>query len=253
MRYTIFIMNTTILHEDGSDYGRYKIVEMHYEGRPARVLFSDGKAPQSGIALDDDPELLFDYNQRLLEIALSTRPQSVLVIGGGTLTLPFALSQHLPASTIDVVEIDELLPQLAERYFHAINPSQVHLHIADGVSYMRSCRKKYDFIIVDAFYGFTIAQPLLTEELASLYNLRLTKNGFVAINFISKYLTRKHTLARELQSTFSSVFGSVELYPADHEYAQRAEQNLLLVAAKSSHPSFDYLQSSAVEIPVTTH
>jgi hypothetical protein len=61
----------TTLHKFQTPYGSYKVVDTIYNGRPARMLYGAKNSPQSGIAFDDSPELLFDYNQRFLEIALS--------------------------------------------------------------------------------------------------------------------------------------------------------------------------------------
>lgn len=240
-------MKDSVLFEGSSEYGVYRIVETIYEGRPARVLFSDGEVPQSGMALDDEPDLLFDYNQRLLEVALSLRPESVLVIGGGMLSLPTALSYHFPQAMIDVVEIDPLLPQLARQFFDAADDSAINVYVQDGVDYMAACTKQYDLIVIDAFSGFAIAHPLLTIEPASRYATCLTTRGVVAVNFISKYYTRKPSLAHELCATFSSVFGEVELYSADPEYSKHAEQNIILVASRTV-VDLDYVQSTVVHL-----
>lgn len=240
-------MKDSILFEGSSEYGAYRIVETIYEGRPARVLFSDGEVPQSGMALDDEPDLLFDYNQRFLEIALSLQPESVLVIGGGMLTLPTALSYHFPQATIDVVEIDPLLPQLARQFFDAAEDNAINVYVQDGVEYMATCTKQYDLIVIDAFSGFAIAHPLLTAEAAKRYAACLAGRGIVAVNFISKYYTRKPSLAHELYATFSSVFDEVELYSADPEYSKHAEQNIVLVAARTM-ADLDYLQSTVVHL-----
>lgn len=241
-------MKDLVLFEGASDFGTYRIVETIYEGRPARVLFSDDNAPQSGVALDDEPDLLFDYNQRLLEIALSIRPKTVLVIGGGMLTLPLALSQHFSDITIDVVEIDELLPQLARRYFGVDDP-RIRVTVQDGRQYMQQCASQYDLIIIDAFSGLNVAQPLLQEDIVQHYARSLRPAGVVAVNFISKYYTRRPSLAHELQATFLDQYKSVELYPADCDYSKHAEQNIVLCAAVDQLPAFDYLQSNEVTLP----
>lgn len=240
-------MKRVVLYEGESEYGAYRIIERVYEGRPARVLFSDRNVPQSGLALDDDPELLFDYNQRFLEIALSVQPRSVLVIGGGMLTLPTALFQHFPQADINVVEIDSLLPPLARMYFGAADDSQITVHVEDGRDYMARATKRYDLIIVDAFSGFTIAHPLLASDIMQRYKACLTDRGIVAVNFIARYHTYRPAQAHELYHTFSGVFNEVLLYPADSHYSKYAEQNILLIAG-DIEPSLDYLHSRPVTL-----
>ena len=64
-----------VLFEGDSAYAHYRIADVSYMGRPARLLYGGThEAAQSGLALDDRPELLFDYNQRLLELYPNSAP-----------------------------------------------------------------------------------------------------------------------------------------------------------------------------------
>lgn len=236
-----------IIYAGSSEFGDYKVVDLTYEDRPARVLFSGENAGQSGIALDDDPELLFDYNQRFLEIAESTRPQRVLVIGGGAFTLPTALVERFPNVVVDVVEIDPLLYDLAKRYFNASTSERLRVHTADGRAYVEATKETYDMIILDAFTGYTIPRPLITEQAARAYKSRLTPGGVLAVNFIASYRSLRTTLSHQLFTTFSRAFPSVQIFPADRGYWTHAEQNLLLVCS-DHEPNVDYLRSSAVTL-----
>lgn len=241
-------MKSSLVYRGQSEFNSYQIVDGMYVGRMARVLYSNGNAPQSGIALDDDPELLFDYNQRLLEVAHSMQPQSILIIGGGTLTLPMALRQQLPQCAIDVVEIDKLLPELAVTYFNAVPDDQTEVIIQDGVEYIAACSKQYDLIIVDAFTGYDMAETLFSPEIINHYIRCLQPGGMIAINFIAKYYTRRHSLAHTLYSAFALRCGEVALYPADHHESRHTEQNILLFASVETLPSLDYLHSVPVKL-----
>ena len=236
------------LFDGASELNSYKIVEMIYNERQARVLYSGGKAPQSGLALDDEPELLFDYNQRFLEIIESTRPASVLLIGGGAFTLPKILLDRFQDIRIDVVEIDPLLPKLAKQYFDLQDDPRLNIIVGDGRQYIDTCQMTYDMIIIDAFFKYDISMPLLDLKAVHEYSRCLNKGGIVAINFIARYHTYKTTLAHRLVATLQSAFTTVDLYPADHEYHERAEQNLIAVASDETTISLDYLQSEPVSL-----
>lgn len=240
-------MAQTVLYKGSSEYGRYRILDMIYEGRTARVLYA-GQSAQSGVAHDDEPDLLFDYNQRFLEIALSTLPRSVLIIGGGTLTLPTALLDHFPDIHIDVVEIDPLLPELAKKFFDAVDDSRMHIFIGDGKTYIDTCDKQYDLIILDAFSEYDIPTALFTSESISKYRDCLVDTGIFAMNFIAKYYTTRHTIAHTLYASFSYFFEHVELYPADALYSKHEEQNIVLVASQAPADRLDYLQSVQVSL-----
>ncbi len=243
----VYTEGVTIIYEGSSESGRYRIVDRIYNDRPSRLLLSGDQAtPQSGLALDDNLEMLFDYNRRLLEVALSLHPQSVLVIGGGAFTLPRAIRTHLPAARVDVVEIDPLLPRLARKYFQLRRDRQLKIHIADGRDYIDRCQSQYDLIIVDAFSEYDIPKRLLTIEAAQQYARLLAPDGSLALNSISRYRGSLPTLAHRLLASFRGSFTSLALYPADMHDMQDEDQNLILIASHQQSLNLDYLLSDQV-------
>ncbi len=239
-------MKKLVLFDGSSEFGDYQVAETIHNGRKSRVLYSGGKAPQSGIALDDEPELLFNYNQRFLEIAESIKPKSVLLIGGGAFTLPKAIIERFPDTNIDVVEIDVLLPKLAKEYFDLPASRRLKITVGDGREYLDKNQNVYDLIIVDAFSEHDIPLSLINIEAVKLYHQSLTKKGVIAINFIAKYDTYQVTLAHQLTATFKTAFNTVEVYPADTRHKKRSRQNLVLIASRQDRLSLDYLHSVPV-------
>jgi hypothetical protein len=141
-----------VVYEGDTEYGHYQVADTVYAGRPARVLYSgNNDAAQSGIAKDNDETLLFDYNQRFLEIFRGVRPSNILILGGGAFTLPIALMKEFPNLIIDVVELDPDLLDIAEKYFEFTPSSNVRVHISDGRRYLDNHQQKYDMIVVDVF------------------------------------------------------------------------------------------------------
>lgn len=235
------------LHTAESPYGRYRVVDMTYNGRAARVLFGTKDSPQSGAAKDDEPELLFDYNQRLLEMILSHQPKRLLIIGGGAFMLPTAAFYQFPKTVIDVVEIDPLLITIARDFFDLPDDPRLRIHAMDGAEFVAQSKDRYDMIIIDAFSGYTIPSVLIDENAAKHYTRHLKRSGVVAVNLISEYKPRHADLAHTLVDTFSKVYPEIALFPADPEYLSGVQQNLIFVAGRTV-PSFDYLQSDALEL-----
>ena len=236
------LLRRTILYKGESPFGRYKIADTSYDGRPARVLYGDRWSPQSGVALDDKPELLFDYNQRFLEIMMSRPPKKLLVIGGGAFMLPIAAFNRFTDLTMDVVEIDPLLVQLSKDFFNLPEDERMRIHVEDGAVFVAATRERYDMIILDAFSGYTIPHHLLERATIEQYKRCLTKDGIIALNFISEYKPSRARLAHELLDSFGALFAEVSLYQSDADYGPTDEQNLLLVA--SNRPfHFEYLQA----------
>ncbi len=242
------MFNKQTLYEGASDFSHYKVIDTIYDGRKARLLYGGHNTPQSGLALDNQPHLLFDYNQRFLEIAQSLQPSRVLIIGGGALTLPKAMLQQFPHIDIDVVELDPLLPVLAHRYFDVHEDPRLHVYVQDGRHFLDHATTLYDLIVVDAFTEFTIPRPLYTASAVEAYARLLKQDGVLTMNFIARYKGMKKTLAHELVATFCTCFQAVSLYPADHTYITNYDQNLLLVASQKEDVPLDYLQSQTVEL-----
>ena len=241
------VFNRTVLYAGGSPYGSYKVVDTHYNGRPARVLYGNRSSPQSGVARDDNPELLFDYNQRFLEMIMSRQPKRLLVIGGGAFMLPIAAFHRFLRMQIDVVEIDPLLVKLSRDFFDLPNDKRLRVYVGDGAEYVTTTKARYDMIILDAFSGYTIPHHLVENETITRYKQRLTKDGIMAINFISEYKPTRYRLAHELVDSFWSVFSHLALCQADADYPRGEEQNLLLIAGNKPF-QFDYLQARELEL-----
>lgn len=233
------------LFSGSSPYGNYKVVDGVYDLRQARVLYGNSRSPQSGMATDGDPELLFDYNQRFLEMVASIKPERILVIGGGVFMLPTAVFERFPSVHVDVVEIDELLVDLARDFFNLPDDPRLGIFIGDGKQFIEQTKHTYDMIIIDAFAGYSIPHHLIELDAIKQYAHHLKKGGIVALNFISEFTGKKRRLAHDLKDEFSKVFSALELYQADASFPTKHEQNLLLVAGNKETP-FDYLQSQGV-------
>lgn len=230
----------TVLYEGSSDYGSYKIVEQLYDGRPARVLYGDNRSAQSGVPLDDNPDMLFDYNQRFLEMMQDTQPQSILIIGGGAGTMALAAFHILPDATIDVVEVDQLVVELAQKYFGLPDDPRLSLFIQDGKTFLETHHKKYDMIVLDAFSGYHIPAHLLETSAVVLYRSHLNKNGLVALNFIAGLRGVYRDLTVAIDQAFTEVLSYHALHQASPDYPTFDEQNFLYVASDQpmNLPSF---------------
>lgn len=239
----------TVVYETTTDLERYVVVDRTYEGRPARVLFSgDRRAAQSGIGLDDDPDLLFDYNQRILELANGLYPKRILVIGGGAFTLPMALVTALPEARVDVVELDAGLQPIAERYFGLRTNERLTLHFGDGRAFVQAAVQPYDLIVIDVFSELTIPRPFLTVEFIAELHAKLNAGGCVAMNIIASYQGRNAGLIKSQVAAYTQVFNTLRIFPAAYGLTSWLPQNLILVAQKSPIQRIDqYMRFAPIE------
>lgn len=221
-------------------YAHYQVWDIVYDGRPARVLYSGNRqTAQSGIAVDDKSDLLFDYNQRLYELVSGVLPKRLLLIGGGMYTLPLALLAALPLLIIDVVEIDEQLDDIAEAFFGLEpDPRLTIIHQA-GRSYLDKTKQQYDMIIVDAFSQAETPTNLTDEAAAGALRRCLRPGGLVAVNCIATYFGRNADNLKHRMHALTTHLPETSIYPASYGLSLWLPQNLLLIAQNDSRLTLD--------------
>ena len=169
-------------------------------------------------------ELVFDYFKRVDEIISSEdmEKNEMLMIGGAAYQFPKYVLAHYPESHIDVVEIDEAVVELAEKYFklqdcvNIYDPTDTRFHnyIEDAKVYVRDCNKKYDIVINDAFSGTEPVRSLTTKETVKEIKDILKTDGVYLINIIgSKEGDNSRFLKAEMK-TLSTEFSCVIAIPA---------------------------------------
>lgn len=244
-------MQQDILWEGDTPLGHYQVVETLYDGRPARVLYSGNRqAAQSGIAKDDKSDLLFDYNQRMLELATALAPKSLLLIGGGAGTLPRALLEHISSLSIDMVEPDAGLTDLAYKYFDLPVTEDLRIFNTDGRSFLKEHARRYDMILLDAFNHTTIPKELKTLEAFRTYSKHLNAKGTFVANIISGYYGPSAHVLQQTYAAAVQTFDVVDIFLASRGYSLWLPQNFVLTAQKGTDLPFrDYVRHDAVQPP----
>ncbi|HET8992123.1 MAG TPA: fused MFS/spermidine synthase [Candidatus Saccharimonadales bacterium] len=224
-----YIVNQT-LYEGVTAYERYTVVDSRYNNRPARILYTDNQmAAQSGLPFDDKSEMLFDYNQRFMELVSGLLPKNVLVIGGGAFTLPMAIHTQFPAVQVDVYELDGELIKISERYFGLKRDSKLTVSIGDGLELLKKSKVKYDLILIDVFNSTEIPKEFNRPELPDILSARLKTNGVVAMNVIAAYHGVRAEMLKTIEQSFKRTFNDVKVFPAGSAISLWMTQNFLVV------------------------
>lgn len=236
-------MRNRLIYEFDTDYEHYQVIDTLYEGRKARVLYSgQHSAVQSGLALDKNPELLFDYNARFFELISYVNPTRVLLIGGGVYTFPQKIINTYSDIRIDVIEIDSQLEDVARKYFgFESNPRLVIIN-DDGRKFLQNTKNKYDLVLIDAFTHLEIPRQLITKQaIAAVYKC-LTKNGIVAMNIISAYEGMYSSILHQIYAAYDTKFHYIDIVPADNRFSVWQRQNFILVASKRIKDAAQYIK-----------
>lgn len=173
-----------IVAEIDTASAHYRVIDYSYQGRNTRLLLTGPGAAQSGVFLDGSDELAFWYTRFAAKQIIDHNPDRVLVLGGGVFTLPSYLASHLPDATIDVVEIDPKLRDIAKQFFNFKDKDNLRLFFEDARTFVNQSDEVYDVIFVDVYGDTSIPFTFLTEEYAARINDMLTDNGIVLLNVI---------------------------------------------------------------------
>ncbi len=105
--------------------------------------------------------------------------QDILILGLGTGTYATMCQEYFPAATVEGVEIDAKIVDLAQEYFAL--PDTVAVHVADGRTYLTT-GQTYDVIMVDAYQDITIPFQMSTLEFFSTVKEHLKEDGVMVVN-----------------------------------------------------------------------
>lgn len=162
----------------------YEVVDFVYDNTQVRGLLTGPTDVQSAVRLDNPSELVFWYTNTLAELTLSMQPKSVLVLGGGTFTLPEYLAAKLPEATVDVVEIDPKLEDIAREYFNFKGETNLNLIFEDARTFVEQTDKTYDVVITDVYNEGAIPFSLATREYGIAVAKLVNPKGIVLANII---------------------------------------------------------------------
>lgn len=183
-------------------------------------------------------ELVFDYT-KFFHLARHFHPgfKETLILGGGAYSYTKDFLGEYPEATMDAVEIDPKVTEIAKQYFKLKEDPRLAIYHEDGRAYLNTTKKKYDVIFGDAFGShYSVPYQLTTQEVVQRKYDILNDNGVVLINIISAIEGERGKLLRAEYATYQSVFPRVYIFPVRNPSDGYEVQNIILVALKSNKP-----------------
>jgi len=202
-----------------------------YDHNGLRTLSFDGSM-ETRMSLSDPSQGHFEYTEHFhmpwLWNGLIT---NVLIMGLGGGSTQRSYQRYCPEVTVETVEIDPMVLEVAEKFFYfKKSPKQV-VHLSDGRVFLRRTDKKYSVLLMDAYvqnrYGGAVPYHLATKEFFTLADEHLTTNGVLCYNVIGTMQAAKADLVGGIYKTLKAVFPQVYSFPSKQSY------NVVLLATKS--------------------
>lgn len=195
-----------VLFEKSSPYNNVVVTE---DAVGLRTLWFEKNGARQSVVKPGDPDHVeLPYARAMpVGLALVDRPQRVLVVGLGGATIPNLLHKHFPQMTIDVVDIDPVVIEVAEDFFGFREDATMHAFADDGRAFIERCRGRYDIIFLDAFSAENIPYRLATREFLQACRRALAPRGVVVGNIWSRGANRLHdSMVRTYLDVFDQLF-----------------------------------------------
>ena len=193
---------------------------------------------QQSCQFKNDPDrLVFDYARlSFVGLLLNPEPSRVLIVGLGGGSIPHTFRELFPEAKIDAVEIDPAVVDVAERYFDFAETENLDVVVKDARVFVKQAgimKRKYDYIVLDAFNGDYIPEHLMTKEWLEEVKAVLADGGVLVANTFSV-----SDLYDNESATYEAAFGWIRNVKLD-------TGNRLILAGKHEPVSKADLQARA--------
>lgn len=174
------------------------------------LRFGADGVSQSVVKATDPRHLELAY-ARVLPAALAfvQNPLRVLIVGLGGGSLPRFFHSHFPEMTIDVVELDQDVVDVARMHCGFAEGERMRVHVEDGRDFVEASRGGYDVIILDCFDADRIPQHLATLEFLSSARSALNPCGIVVANIWGR---SANPLYADMLITYRAAFEDVYIF-----------------------------------------
>lgn len=208
---TMYINKINVLEQVNSEQGNLWVYEI--DGKIClSFLDPKGQGCQKQSCIDPNyPSQLYLTYYKLMTstLYLNPHPQNILIIGLGGGILINLLSSLFPDATLDVVEINQAVIEIAKKYFTFRPTNNIQIFNQDGFRFVADLPSKptYDLIIVDAFTEDYVPMSFLTEEFIGKIKEILQPEGVAGINTFenSRYYKLESALYKKIFGKFYTV------------------------------------------------
>lgn len=220
-----------VVFETDSAYHHIKVVEDRnpFDGLTLRTLVMDGLR-HSSTYVEKPNETSLRYVPFFHVASAYANVTSALFIGGGGFSGPKQFLAAYPNATVDVVEIDPAVVDVARDWFAApVDDARVRVFVEDGRRYLARADRDYDVIVLDAYSRTYVPFHLMTAEFFEEARERLAPGGVIVSNLIAATSGASSEILKAEVRTMDRVMADVHAYPVRGAMWVGA-QNVILVA-----------------------
>jgi spermidine synthase len=196
------------------------------DGEVRHLKFGDSL--QSGMYVVDPTRSDFRYTEYFhLAWVFKRDIRSVLFLGLGGGSTPKKFHADYPSITMDIVEIDPAVVEVAERFFHFERGPRLNVIIDDARAYLEKTTATYDLIVHDAYFSEAVPFHLITREFFHLAVTRLAPAGVFAFNLISDVVGPDSSLFRAVYKCWQELFTAIHVFPVE------GKRNIVMIGCRT--------------------
>ena len=189
-------------------YDKHGCVRVHDDGNKRYLTF--GAGDEQSCMIKATPTILqYDYNRAMALVLLLCQPENVSVFGLGGGTMTHCLLANYDRINITVVELRELVINIARKYFSLEEDSRLQIINADALQYLTQMpAAQCDVLFSDLFIAEGLEARQLTQRFIESTARALTDDGWLVMNCLEEYRTTKvidTLIARSYNTVFESV------------------------------------------------
>ena len=219
-----------------SNYFCIKVRARDIADREVRVLYLDALL-HSYVDINDPLFLHYSYERVFGDIATTIahdkRDMDSLFIGGGGYTMPRFLEVMFPNTSVEVVEIDPEVVEVATKYLALPLNTRIISYTEDARTKLQDLPQgKYEFVVGDAFNDVSVPYHLTTLEFNEMVHDLLSYDGVYAINVVDRMYTGRFLLS--MVHTLRQTFPYVYVLRDDSRWEDDERYTFVVMAAKTS-------------------
>lgn len=221
-------------HSCESLFGEAEVFTLEAEdeqgGAPTllRVLFVDGGFQSATFLGEQRFEPVFAYYRILARAidelqkrheAADKPPIHMLLLGSGAYSIPKYVLTHYDSVSIDAVEIDPVVVELARTYFYVDELEETYASeknprlrsfVCDGRDFINQCPDcAYELIINDAFGGTEPVAELMESSHLRSAKRALRNGGIYALNAVVEDFENPESVLEGIRSALEALFAHV--------------------------------------------
>lgn len=169
-----------LIHKTEDSWGPILVIDKQDQ----RILSFGSIYEQSRMDLLNPLQLQHKYTQIMFLVLAFTRPHHVTLLGLGGGCLLRSLYHCLPDSHFHVIELREIVYQLAVRYFGIPDDERVKVTIEDAAIVLQQEHdQSTDLIMADMFFSEGVNPLQTADDFLVCCHAKLSDQGWLVLNF----------------------------------------------------------------------